>query len=443
MRTILSDLLGRALCGSYADIRYERRHVTEVTIDHRGLDLRSQRKVGGVCRTFGTHATGQYVFSDPAQAPTLLRDGRRSLSLAGKRRPVAPLPAPDACTVCLPGALTARLDERMLPVLRHYVDLARGFRAVSHVALYCRLERCHKYFANSLGRYIEQAQQSLLCVLSLTVGAQSAIEVMSTVDGPLLEDDARVEALGRFAETLTGARPVVKGRYTVVLDPQLAGAVVHETVGHVSEADNAPRSRSIRSHFRVGRRVAPPGLTVVDDATIPRRPGSYAFDDEGVAASRTTLIADGIVAGRLHSLTTARDARVAPTGNGRAADFGCEPIVRCSNTMVLPGPSSTDELIASTDEGLYLRGVRGGHTKGDAFSYAACGGWRIRRGRLAEPIGNLTMRGGVPEFLGGITGVGDTLPPFSSPFCLKQGQPWLPVWSASPALKVTGVRLEV
>ncbi|MGZ8709262.1 MAG: metallopeptidase TldD-related protein, partial [Thermoanaerobaculia bacterium] len=165
------------------------------------------------------------------------------------------------------------------------------------------------------------------------------------------------------------------------------------------------------------------------------------FDDEGTPAERTMLIREGTMSGKLHNLRTARKAGVRSNGHGRASGFASEPIVRCSNTMVLPGSQSIEELIERVPRGVFVRGVGGGMTFGDTFSYRVCGGWNIENGRLTSPVSNLTIRGRVSDFLRNVTGIGDRVPPLGSPFCIKRGQAWMPVWNGSPALSVKGVTL--
>lgn len=442
MRRLLLGAIDRFDGSQYSDIRYEVRQIAEVSIGEEGTSYRARRRAGGFCRAMYPAYAMHVVFTDPHRLPTSVPYHRSTWALSAF--PASSLIEGPVAQTASVGRAGAPLLESNQRILERYAALLKRFHGVSTVRLYAREERCRKYFANSCGSWIEQEQQWEFCLICVLVNQrQSVVEVFSAPDGTVFAQRERVEDLGRFAESVSLGTAVPTGCHTVVLDPQLSGAVMHETVGHACEADNSCRSRSIRTDFAVGCRVAPELLSVVDDATLSGSPGSYGFDDEGVAATRTPLIAHGVVVGKLHSLATAATFGVPPTGNGRAADFHVEPVVRCSNTVVTAGSETAEELVSDVNDGVFLRGVGGGHTRGDEFTYRACGGWRIRNGKLAEPVGNVVMRGRVLDFLANIDGVGDAVSQRSSPFCVKRAQPWMPVWSGSPALRIRHVRLEV
>jgi|GEM_PF-2688256 len=451
MKNLLIDILHRCPDSQYADIRYERRIITEVTIDMSGVYLTSCEKMGGFCRIMASGGVSKFVFSDPEWGRRMIAQHRITIgnnhSIDGQHQPI-PIPPPRVYRVRLRGErwMSERPLEEKIHVLGEYLTLACSFRVVAYAKLQYREEYVRKYFANNFGSFIEQEQQSAFCLIELFLhNSQWVIDVLNgfqSFDG-VMGQHARIESLGRFAESTSLGIPVAKGRYTVILDPQLAGAVIHETVAHLSEADNSLRSARVRGSFQIGSRVALPLLSVIDDPTLPDLPGSYAYDDEGVAASRTKLIWEGRVVGKLHSLATAQLFETKSTGNARAVDFTSEPIVRSSNTLVLPGKRTVEEIIESVRDGLYLRGIRGGMTFGDRFVYRVCGGNCITNGRIAKPIGNLSIRGDILEFLWNIVDVGNLPPSLHSPFCVKKGQGWLPVWSGSPAMKVENVSIEV
>lgn len=438
MRDSLLHLLGRCPSGAYADARYERRAISELTLDERGTQLTSHEKTGGFCRMASGREVAHVAFNDTESARDLIDREARNMLFAAPPNFVSPPPQ----VARVPGRPQQPIETKLETLLGYY-SLLTAFPSIKRVSMYFRQESCHKYFANCAGAFLDQDQQWTFCLISALVeNGQWAVQILSTTDAPPQEEWDQVEELGHWTESLRRAGIPARERYTVVLDPQLAGAVIHETIGHLSEADNTARSVSVRQHFRIGNRLGPGDFSVVDDSTLPGLPGSYAYDDEGVPGHRTVLVREGVVASRLHSLRTAAESDAETTGNARAADFACEPIVRCSNTVVCPGEQSTEELIESVADGLYLRGVRGGRTYGDTFIYSVGGGNRIRNGRLAEPVGNITIHARVNDFLRNISGIGNHIPSFCSPFCIKKGQPWMPVWSGSPALKVLNVPVE-
>lgn len=406
-------------------------------------------KSGGFCRIMERDRIRKFIFCDIDEAKKTIRHYGTMVKSVMVDRPLRiPIPAPrvDCVKICSQRKIFEHPLEEKLNVLDHYLFLIHGFKAIVYAKLRYREEYVTKYFANCAGSFIEQEQQSAFCLIELFLeNSRWAVDVINSCHSfdDMKDQQARVESLGRFAESIGVGEAVVKGRYTVILEPQLAGAVIHETVGHISEADNALRSATLKRDFQIGNQVGSPILCIVDDSALPGLPGSYVYDDEGVAGSRTTLISEGRVVGKLHTLRTAQLFETDSTGNARAVDFRSEPIVRCSNTLVLPGETAMNTMIDSIRDGLYLRGVRGGRTFGDWFIYQVGGGFRITNGRIATPIRNLRIRGRVLEFLRNIVGVGNLLPQLHSPFCLKKGQAWLPVWSGSPALKVENVPIEV
>lgn len=149
------------------------------------------------------------------------------------------------------------------------------------------------------------------------------------------------------------------GEMDVVLGPGWPGILLHEAVGHGLEGDFNRKGTSTFSG-RIGERVAAPGVTVIDDGTIPDRRGSLTVDDEGTPTSRTVLIEDGILKGYMQDRLNARLMGVAPTGNGRRESFACQPIPRMTNTFMLGGDHDPEEMIKSVKKGIYATAFGGG-----------------------------------------------------------------------------------
>ncbi|GAI52158.1 unnamed protein product, partial [marine sediment metagenome] len=165
----------------------------------------------------------------------------------------------------------------------------------------------------------------------------------------------QVRELARRAAALLSAPQVKGGEYTVILDPILAGVFVHEAFGHLSESDFVYQNEQLRNIMALGRRFGARHLNIVDDATIPDLRGSYKYDDEGMPASKTYLIREGILEGRLHSRETAAKMGEPPTGNARAISYFFPPIVRMTNTFIEPGNSSFEDMLGDIKEGVYLK----------------------------------------------------------------------------------------
>jgi TldD protein len=234
------------------------------------------------------------------------------------------------------------------------------------------------------------------------------------------------------------ATPMRGGQYTVVLDPYLAGVFIHEAFGHLSEADFIYENPRLQEVLTRGRQVSVADLNVVDDGTVPNQPGTLAYDDEGVPTRRTYLIKDGHLSERLHNRETAAKLGEAPTGNARALDASHPPIVRMTNTGILPGNHSFEEMISDIKEGVYAVRMLGGQTNGEMFTFAAAEGYMIRDGRLAEPVSDITLSGNVFQTLTDIDAVGSDQV-WLTGGCGKGGQSPLPVAVGGPHLRIRNV----
>ena len=139
----------------------------------------------------------------------------------------------------------------------------------------------------------------------------------------------------------------------VVLGPGWPGILLHEAIGHGLEGDFNRKKTSAFAGL-LGKRVAAPGVTVVDDGTIDQRRGSLSVDDEGTPTNRTVLIEDGILVSYLQDRQNARLMGMAPTGNGRRQSFAHPIQPRMTNTLMLGGDKSPEEVIKAAKNGIYL-----------------------------------------------------------------------------------------
>ena len=168
-----------------------------------------------------------------------------------------------------------------------------------------------------------------------------------------------VDEAVQAALTNLDARPAPAGEMTVVLGSGWPGILLHEAIGHGLEGD-FNRKGSSAFAGRIGQRVAAKGVTVLDDGTIADRRGSLNIDDEGNATQRNVLIEDGILRGYIQDNLNARLMGVAPTGNGRRESYAHVPMPRMTNTYMLGGDKTPEEVIASMDKGLYATNFGGG-----------------------------------------------------------------------------------
>ncbi len=242
------------------------------------------------------------------------------------------------------------------------------------------------------------------------------------------------------AVTNLDAQPAPAGTMTVVLGSGWPGILLHEAVGHGLEGD-FNRKGSSTFAGRVGSRVAAKGVTVVDDGTIPDRRGSLNIDDEGNPTQRTVLIEDGILKGYMQDSLNARLMGVAPTGNGRRESFAHLPLPRMTNTTLLNGDKSVDEIIKSVKKGIYAVNFGGGQvdiTNGK-FVFSMSEAYMIEDGRLTCPVKGATLIGSGPEAMNQVSMIGNDMrldPGVGT--CGKDGQS-VPVGVGQPTLRIDGL----
>ena len=245
-----------------------------------------------------------------------------------------------------------------------------------------------------------------------------------------------------LAQALTNLESVAApaGEMPVVLAPGWPGVLLHEAVGHGLEGDFNRKGTSAFSG-RIGERVAAPGVTVVDDGAIADRRGSLTIDDEGTPTRRNVLIEDGILKGYIQDRLNARLMGVEPTGNGRRESFAHAPMPRMTNTFMLAGNDNPGELVERVKDGIYAKSFGGGQvdiTSGK-FVFSCTEAYRIRGGRIAEPIKGATLIGDGPTVLTKIKGIGNDLElDHGVGICGKGGQS-VPAGVGQPTLLIEGL----
>jgi TldD protein len=258
---------------------------------------------------------------------------------------------------------------------------------------------------------------------------------------PATWQDAADEAL-RQAVLKLDAVEAPAGEMEVVLGAGWPGILLHEAIGHGLEGDFNRKKTSAFSGL-MGQRVAAPGVTVVDDGTLPDRRGSLTVDDEGTPSSRTVLIEDGILTGFMQDRLNARLMGVAATGNGRRQSYAHAPMPRMTNTIMLPGTGSRQDMISSVKRGLYAVNFGGGQVDivSGKFVFSASEAYLIENGQVTAPVKGATLIGNGPDSLTKVMGVGNDLALDAGiGTCGKNGQ-GVPVGVGQPTLKLRGLTI--
>jgi TldD protein len=230
------------------------------------------------------------------------------------------------------------------------------------------------------------------------------------------------------------------GEMTVLLGPGWPGVLLHEAIGHGLEGDFNRKGTSAFSG-RIGERVAAPGITVVDDGSIPDRRGSLSIDDEGTPTGETVLIEDGILKGYMQDRLNARLMGVAPTGNGRRESFAHAPMPRMTNTFMKNGRDDPAELLSRIKSGIFAKSFGGGQVDivSGKFVFSCTEAYRVENGRLGAPIKGATLIGDGPSVLTKVAGIGnDFALDEGIGICGKGGQS-VPAGVGQPSLLVEGL----
>ncbi len=229
----------------------------------------------------------------------------------------------------------------------------------------------------------------------------------------LFDDDAQQRAIDEaLKQALTNLRSVdaPAGEMTVLLGPGWPGVLLHEAVGHGLEGDFNRKGSSAFSG-KIGERVAAPGVTVVDDGTMQDRRGSLSIDDEGTPTQENVLIEDGILKKYMQDRMNARLMGVEPTGNGRRESYAHAPMPRMTNTFMRAGKDDPAELLSRVKDGIFAKSFGGGQVDivSGKFVFSCTEAYRVKDGKLGDPIKGATLIGDGPTALNNVTGIGNDM----------------------------------
>ncbi len=458
LERVLSGALQRG--GDFAEVFAEDRSTSSALLDDgRVEELSSGRERGAGIRVVVGETTGFAHTADLSEAG-LLRAAEAASAVArgggGGTRTVAleagtggALDTTDDRTADRTADRKVGSKGETLELLRRADDAARSSGdAVSQVQAACGGSRRRVLIANSEGLLArdEQARTrfSVSCVATGDTGLQTGFESAARTLGFELFDEVSVEELAtlaaRRALAKLTARPAPSGEVPVVLAGGSGGILFHEACGHGLEADHIVKDASVYTG-KVGQVVASPLVTLVDDGTVGSEWGTYAVDDEGRAAQRNVLIEEGVLTDYLWDYLRARREGRASSGNGRRQTYQHLPMVRMTNTFLLPGTEDPDELVAQTPRGVYVAKLGGGQvntTTGD-FVFGTTEAYLIEDGRLTEPLRDANLIGNGPEVLRRIDAVATDFA-MTPGTCGKDGQS-VPVGCGQATLRVTGVTI--
>jgi TldD protein len=255
------------------------------------------------------------------------------------------------------------------------------------------------------------------------------------------ENDLR-KHLEECEKFLLESEAVEPGVYPVVLAPIVTGVFAHECFGHKSESDFMMGDEATRKEWALGKKVGPDDLTIMESGLEPGN-GYVPYDDEGNAATKTYLIKNGILSGRLHSAATAADLGEPVTGNARAMNFEYEPIVRMTTTFIDKGTKTFDQLISETKNGIYVKDIFHGSGM-STFTLAPSLAYYIKDGKIGKPVRVSVVSGNVFESLSNVDGIADDLKmaAFVIGGCGKMDQGPLSVGFGGPHIRIQNMQVQ-
>lgn len=286
-----------------------------------------------------------------------------------------------------------------------------------------------------------------MVLLQMRIFASQNGRVVSTTgnlggrsDFSLFMDQRLDEEIRRAANSALinlDAAPAPAGSMPVVIGPGWPGMLLHEAMGHGFEGDFNRMGTSVYAG-KIGERIAAKGVNIVDDATLPNKRGSLHIDDEGEPGQCTTLIEDGVLAGYMHDSLNARLMKQQSTGNGRRQSYSQLPMPRMTNTFMLAGEHSPEEIVSTVKHGLYLADLGSGQVDivSGQFTFESELAYLIENGKITRAVKGATLTGNGPETLRQISMIGNDLAlDKGGATCGKSGQS-VPVCVGQPTLKI-------
>ena len=292
-------------------------------------------------------------------------------------------------------------DSRITGTKCAYMDSTQDVLIVNSEGTWAEDRRVRTRFSTEAVAENESEKQSG----RLAPGGSEGMELFERIDVKELSRQSAETAI-----TMLGAKECPSGKMTVVIDNAFGGVIFHEACGHSLEATAVAVNASVFAG-RMGEKIASDVVTAIDDGTIPNGWGSLNVDDEGTPTQKNVLIKDGILTSYMIDKLNARRMGMPITGSSRRQSYMYAPTSRMTNTYIAAGKSTTAEIIANTEFGLYAKQMGGGSVEPatGVFNFAVLEGYIIRNGKICEPVRGATLIGKGSEVLLNIDMVGKNL----------------------------------
>ena len=452
----LEKILGSAVerRADYADIYFESRTAEAFSLEE-GIVKKATRSIsqGAGVRVLAGEKTG-YAHSDEITLETLQIAARTARAVAHDTAQTSVVPltstAQQRDLYSLPSPpISVPLTEKVQLLQRIDEEARRYDPRISNVLASIAVEQKDILVLSSEGMMAADTRPLLRLQVTCIASDGTARQQGSYGGGGRVEFDFLFDKDRWKTFTQEAARQAIlsldavaapAGTMPVVLGSGWPGILLHEAIGHGLEGDFNRKKVSAFSD-RLGQKVASEQCTVVDDGTLPNRRGSLNCDDEGTPTSRTVLIENGILKGYLQDRLSAKLMNMPLTGNGRRESFAHMPMPRMTNTFMLPGDATPEDIIRSVPNGLYAVSFSGGQvdiTSGK-FVFSASEAYLIEDGKVTRPVKGATLIGNGPDVLTRISMVGNDLQLDEGiGTCSKEGQS-VPVGVGLPTVRIDGL----
>lgn len=450
----VDKLLATALArgGDYADLYFEHRVGSSVHIEEQIVKSAAKLVMQGVgVRVIIGDKTG-YAYTDEIAFDSIRRAAETASHIArtgGSTQPIeVNATATDLNLYPVETPVSSVELAKKIELIRRADEVARRYDSrIREVQSSVTDEMKYVMIASSDGRLVGDVQPMARFALTCIADDDGNLQVGRAGGGGRIGIDFFehemppeyfAEEAARQAIIQLQAVETPAGKFEVVLGPGWPGILLHEAVGHGLESDFNRKQTSAFSGL-IGQRVASELCTVVDDGAIPDRRGSLNIDDEGHPTSRTVLIENGVLRGYMSDYLNAGLMKSERTGNGRRQSYKHMPLPRMTNTFMLAGTDTKEDIIRSVKRGVYAVQFGGGQvdiTNGE-FAFSASEAYLIEDGKVTAPLKGATLRGSGPESLKQVTAVGNDLeldPGVG--VCGKDGQS-IPVGVGIPTIKIS------
>ncbi|MGE5340498.1 MAG: TldD/PmbA family protein [Candidatus Omnitrophota bacterium] len=402
---------------SYKSLRIENRKISTSTFREQGAGFRTIKN-GKTCYVYTSNLNPRDIISTAHLTANAAMFGTHtpSNSTTPSMQSLTPIPdslSPDLETMPFP------LEELAIKMNTLSDHAWSSDERILQVILFYRESRRHLTLISSTGSWIHHhpsltEMHAIIMMKDKNGELQTGYEGKSAHSKQHFFRDAHsfetiVDTAVRRAQLLMDATACPHGTFPVVLGPGMNGMIFHESCGHGLEADLAFNGSCFKD--MLGKAIASPKITLIDDPTLPQMPGSYPFDDDGVPSQRTVLINEGILENYLCDLNWGKKLNLPATGNGRRQSFRFAPLPRMSNTFIDKGTDSPESIIANTRKGIYVTEAGAGQVDPITgnFMMTITEGYLIENGKVTRPIKGGSLSGTGTQILNAIDRVGNDL----------------------------------